>query len=85
MEHVLSSDEFRALIGPNVKRLRSAKGMSQAQLADICGCRVEHISRVENGVQSPSGELVFALADALDVAADVLRRPQLPQKVAQTA
>ncbi len=85
MENVIDSKELRALVGPNVKRLRMAKGMSQAQLAEACGCRVQHIGRIENGATSPSSETLFALADALDVIADVLRRPVTNGKSASVA
>jgi len=85
MENVIDPKELRAVVGPNVKRLRMAKGLSQAQLADVVGCREQHISRIENGAMSPSSELLFALADAFDVMADILRRPVASGKSASVA
>lgn len=70
---MIESEKLRAAIGPNVRRLRTAKGWSQQQLAELVGCRVQHISRIENGGMSPSSEMLFALADAFGIATDTLR------------
>jgi transcriptional regulator with XRE-family HTH domain len=86
MTTVIESDELKKVIGPNVRRLREAKGWTQQQFANEIGYRKEHISRVETGFSSPSSELLFAMADALGVAADDLRKmPVSPKKSAQPA
>jgi len=70
---MIEPERLRAAIGPNVRKLRTARQWSQQELADKVGCRVQHISRIETGAMSPSSELLFALADAFGIATDALR------------
>lgn len=74
MSNVIESKALRSAIGPNVRRLRQIKGLSQEALAEAVGCNKEHISRIETGVSSPSTELLFSLADFFGVSADSLRQ-----------
>lgn len=50
----------------------SERGVSQKWLADRVGTTEATISRCLNGVNVPSGELIMAMADALDVSMDYL-------------
>lgn len=43
-----------ALIAQDVREARAAAGMTQAQLAESAGVRVETISRIESGKHAPS-------------------------------
>ena len=78
---MIDSKTLRAAVGPNVRRLRIDKGLSQEALAVAVGCRKEHISRIETGDSSPSAELLFALADLFSVPADTLRQVAKAQKI----
>lgn len=49
-----------------ITRLRLAKGLTQAQLAEIVGCRQVDISLWENGVRQPSAKSAIKLAHALN-------------------
>lgn len=37
------------MIGKRIKSVRKAKGLTQEQLAERCGCTSTHISNIENG------------------------------------
>lgn len=55
---------------PIVNRVREARqsrpGMTQEQLAALCGVSRQTIIAIETGRYSPSLELAFLLSDALD-------------------
>ena len=53
--------------GPLLRQWRTAKRMSQQQLAIESEVSTRHISYVENGKSSPSREMVLILASALDL------------------
>lgn len=54
-------------LGLLLKRWRALRGKSQLALALDAGVSPRHLSFVESGRSQPSRELLFALADALDV------------------
>ena len=51
----------------NIRALRSAKHLTQAQLAHTIGCSVEWVRRIEKGGTSPSFTTIEDLAQALGV------------------
>jgi len=53
--------------GPLLRQWRTARRMSQQQLAIESEVSTRHISYVENGKSSPSREMVLILASALDL------------------
>ena len=54
-------------IGPSIKRIRTAKGLTLDQVATHVGVSKATISKIENGKQGLSVELIDRLAVALDV------------------
>ena len=55
---------------PVLRRLRFEKGLSQEELAERVGMASHaHLSRLESGHAQPSLEMLFRLADALEVEA----------------
>lgn len=50
-----------------VKRSRSARDLTQAQLADAVGCSVVTIQKLEAGRRRPSQQILARLADALGI------------------
>ncbi len=54
-------------LGQQVKRLRTERGLSQAQLAEAAGTSEEWIRRIERGAKSPSFDTLEALGRALGV------------------
>src|SRR5688572_4104070 len=57
----------RPLIGAQVRRLRTDRGLTLAQVRDRTGLNVGYLSQVETDKASPSLETLAALADALGV------------------
>lgn len=62
-------------VGNNVRILRSAKQLSQSELATACGVARATINRIERGQRMPDFDLICKIADALGVKTDGLRRP----------
>jgi len=58
--------------GDHLKDIRSGKGISQGQLADLMGIHSTHISRYERNQTIPSVDVVKKLADVLEVSVDDL-------------
>jgi len=59
--------------GPILRRLRLEKGLSQEALADRAGMASHaHVSRLESGRKHPTVEMLFRLADALEVPASAI-------------
>lgn len=59
-------------LSKRVKELRSRKGLSQEQLAEISGLSLRTIQRIENGETEPRGETLKRLMNALEVSPDDL-------------
>lgn len=72
------------LLGPRVKELRRAEGMSQGDLAVAVGRSESWVSQVERGVQPVERLSVLqALADALNVPVRELRPDAAPAERAE--
>lgn len=54
-------------VGKALKLLRLKHDLTQADLADIAGVNVTTISNWETGLNPPSIEKVWAIADALNI------------------
>lgn len=51
----------------NLKYYRGKRGLSQAKLAECCNCQPGTIGCIESGRQFPSFDLLFKMADVLQV------------------
>lgn len=58
--------------GENLKTLRVAKNISQAELAEQIGIHSTHISRYERELTQPTLDVVKRIAEALQVSVDAL-------------
>lgn len=54
------------VFGQRLRELRLARGLTQGQLADLCGSNHPFISNLERGVKVPSLTMLIRLAAALD-------------------
>jgi XRE family transcriptional regulator, regulator of sulfur utilization len=63
------------LVAGNVRALRTARGLSAAELAAASGVGKATLSRVEAGQANPTVETLYALADALGVPFGALTSP----------
>ena len=60
-------------LGPVLRRLRIEKGLSQEALAERAGMVSHaHLCRLESGRKQPTVEMLFRLADALEVSASAI-------------
>ena len=59
-------------LGQNIALYRKYRGMTQGTLAECVGIDQSHMSRIENAGIGVSLDLVFAIAEALQVPPDKL-------------
>ena len=59
-------------IGQRIKKLREAKGLSLAALAEITGLKKSGLSSYENDKYEPSAKATIALSEALEVTTDYI-------------
>ncbi len=70
--------------GDRVKYIRRIKSLNQVEVADSLGITRSAISKIENGKQEMTSEILFRFAVTYSVSADYLlgisSNPALPQK-----
>jgi len=59
--------DVQKFVGGRIKAIRSRKGVTQDQLAELAGLNRVHLYRIENGRQSMTLRTLKIIADALDV------------------
>jgi transcriptional regulator with XRE-family HTH domain len=59
--------EVGKLVGMNVRRIRSDKGLTQEELAELSGLSQQYISSLETGARNPTVETLVTLAHAMRV------------------
>lgn len=64
-------------IGEKLKTLRLQHDLTTRQLAEHLGTTNSQISRIENGLRQPSGDVLVKMADFFDVPLDKLMRDEL--------
>ena len=64
-------------VGEKLKTLRLRYGLTTRQLANCLGTSNSQISRIENGLRQPSGDLLVKMADFFNVSLDRLMRDDL--------
>lgn len=68
----------------NLRSIRKAKGLSQAQLAEMAEVNQATISKIENGTANFTSEMVSKIASALNVSeAELFGLPELQLRVLQ--
>lgn len=61
------SEDVRRMVGQNVRRLRLAAGISQAELAERMGFDRAYVSELEQGARNPTVVTLWHVAKALGV------------------
>ncbi|MBE9635759.1 helix-turn-helix domain-containing protein [Salipiger mangrovisoli] len=65
----------------NLKRIRTARGLSQAKLAELANVKQATISRIESGTNNPSLAVADQIAKALNVSTvELFGIPELEQR-----
>lgn len=68
-------EDWKRLVGTNVRRLRKAKGLTQEQLAFEAEIDLTYMGGIERGKRNPSLAVLVSLAKALGARpADLLKR-----------
>lgn len=62
-----SKKEFMKKFGKRVKMFRLLTNLTQEQLAEKCDCSAQTISGIETGYSFPSSNILFKLAEILEV------------------
>jgi ribosome-binding protein aMBF1 (putative translation factor) len=68
--------ELNAAIAGQVATQRVARGLSQAELAELTGTTQSAIARLESGRRAPRVDTLMRVANALDCALEVALRPR---------
>ena len=68
-------------VGKILKQFREGKRLSQEVLSGLAGIDRSHLSKIELGLRSPTLNVLYKLADALEVnASDLLRAIELEER-----
>lgn len=59
-------------VGKEIKRIRREKGWTQAYLAELVDLSNQYISAIETAHKTASLQVIFDIAEVLDVSLDVL-------------
>ena len=71
-----SEQEYYSSIARQVINRRAELGLSQKDLAELCGTTQPAIARFESGKRPPRIDTLLAMAEALDSTLDVNFRPR---------
>jgi transcriptional regulator with XRE-family HTH domain len=66
-------DRIRARLAATVRALRTGRGLTQEELADLCDLNITAISKIERNGSLPGVETLVKLADVFEVPLDRLR------------
>ncbi|MCR8659103.1 helix-turn-helix domain-containing protein [Paenibacillus sp. T3-5-0-4] len=69
---VLPVVDLRSVVDSNIRHYRKTKGLSQDQLAELCGFHYSYIGGVERGERNISLDNLDKIANALHVEPKVL-------------
>ena len=70
-------EDWRAIVGMNVRKRRQEQGLTQEQLAFAAEIDLTYIGGIERGRRNPSIMVLARIADALSVdPSDLLKAPK---------
>lgn len=70
------ADRYYAALAGQVMEQRRARGLSQRELADLCGTTQSAIARLERGGRPPRIDTLLRIANALDCELEIELRPR---------
>jgi transcriptional regulator with XRE-family HTH domain len=76
LAHAEDDGWFFSKIADDVAAQRKARGLSQQELADLCGTTQSSIARLESGGRPPRIDTLLRIANALDCELAVELRPR---------
>jgi transcriptional regulator with XRE-family HTH domain len=66
-------------LGEFIRRQRELQALSMRKLAQLTGISSPYLSQIEHGLREPSERVLEALAENLELSADVLREQARPR------
>ena len=57
----------KKLFGKRIRELREKRGMTQEELSNLLDVEWQHVSRLENGKNLPSCNILISLAEIFDI------------------
>lgn len=70
------NDETAAFrVGSRIRKIRTEKGITQAELGNMVGLNADRIQKYENGARKPKNEMLKSIASALGVSPLALADP----------
>ena len=80
----MAEHDLRLILSQNIKKLRGYRKLSQAKLAEMINISIPFLSDIENGKKWVSPVTLAKIADALDIHAYELLKPEtiVPDNVA---
>jgi transcriptional regulator with XRE-family HTH domain len=76
------ADELSTYLGRNVRQLRQARGLTQAQVARLAGVPRATWSNLESGLANPTLDVLRKVAQALQLSIEeLLSRPRAPTRL----
>jgi transcriptional regulator with XRE-family HTH domain len=63
----MDGQAVKAILGKNIKSLRSQRGLTQAILAEKAGISIIFLSSIERGTKFPKAETIARVADVFKV------------------
>jgi transcriptional regulator with XRE-family HTH domain len=77
------SESSENLLGELIRRQRELAELSMRQVAAMAGISNPYLSQIEHGLRAPSEDVLRAIADSLNVSADLLRGEDPPAESAE--
>jgi transcriptional regulator with XRE-family HTH domain len=65
----MDGKDIKAILGKNIKSLRSKKGLTQAVLAEKADISIIFLSSIERGTKFPKAETIAKIANVFEVEA----------------
>ena len=59
--------DIAKIIGQRIRNYRTAKGLSQEKLAELCGCHPTYIGQIERGEKNATIESIEKISAALNI------------------
>jgi len=71
----VGGDALKAILGANIKNLRSHREFTQAELAERADISIIYLSNIERGVKYPKPAILLQIAEGLEVEVYELFKP----------
>lgn len=78
MENPKTKNDVLVQIGRRLVKMRTERGCTQEQLANMTGLSIKMISAAENGHKAMRPENIIKICDSLSISADFLLRGESP-------